>query len=684
MKTHLLAILLAAGLPLPAFATQAYGSLNNFDVVNDTGHECHGFEIELEDVHSADITYTYDWNHYGAPTITEDNSDPLHSRVFVRYEAHRSGDGSWSAYTAIPAGPVAPTDGHQFVDPSVNFGGEHFGVGFYGIPGAVKYFWLYDDGSGTLVRGPQVDIATPAFAYVPPQRPGDAPQVHMEIEAPEEEFHFGEFGPAQWVKVITTKTHSEDRVELADLVSDDPDDPTDRNWRNGQESEVETEWKLMQMDYTRDDGGKNGALENDPQELGDEDEVVTVRYEFFKYTGPVDPENEEALAEDVAADGIHGVGVVESEEGGEIDLSQVEVVGEYIGAQMAGFDAAGQIGLIDHLQDAAVDEPYVERRVVVQGTPPINTTVEGALPQGMALNFAEGILSGTPVEAGDFSFTVHAVDAVGGDVSKEYTLHVNTAEAEGQVEGSLEGAPEGVVEGSGEGTVEGNVEGTLEGSLEGSVEGIVEGSVEGSAEGSQEGSVEGSAEGSAEGLAEGAIEGDTEGQVGEGEEGELAELEELLDRFHELDQDEDHLELEEAQAALPGLTPQQFAAFDTNGDGRLNVAELLAAAGANVVIHGGDTDGDHAITLGETLRVIQLYNAGAYSCAAHPGDTEDGYEAGEDGDACTLAHAADYEGGAPDGVIGLSELLRVIQLFTTGGYHYCPLDATEDGFCAGL
>jgi hypothetical protein len=48
-----------------ARASIAYGSINNFDTVNDTGTECHGFEIEIEDCHSTDITYTY--NHYGAP-----------------------------------------------------------------------------------------------------------------------------------------------------------------------------------------------------------------------------------------------------------------------------------------------------------------------------------------------------------------------------------------------------------------------------------------------------------------------------------------------------------------------------------------------------------------------------------------------------------------------------------------
>ncbi len=91
---------LAAASAAPAAASTAFGDLNNFDVFNDTGSECHGFEIELEDVHSTDVTYTYDWNHYGAPTITEDVGDPAHPKVFVRYAAkYAAATGAFSAFT---------------------------------------------------------------------------------------------------------------------------------------------------------------------------------------------------------------------------------------------------------------------------------------------------------------------------------------------------------------------------------------------------------------------------------------------------------------------------------------------------------------------------------------------------------------------------------------------------------
>ncbi len=65
------------------------GDLNNFDTLNDTGQVCYGFEIEIDGIHTTDVTYTFDWNHYGAPKIGEDNTDPLHPKVYIRYESAR-------------------------------------------------------------------------------------------------------------------------------------------------------------------------------------------------------------------------------------------------------------------------------------------------------------------------------------------------------------------------------------------------------------------------------------------------------------------------------------------------------------------------------------------------------------------------------------------------------------------
>ena len=64
----------------PASAA-VYGMLGNFDVVNDTGKTAHGFEIELEGLHSYEITDTFGGPGRGFPTGT--GFDPRTS--VVRY-----------------------------------------------------------------------------------------------------------------------------------------------------------------------------------------------------------------------------------------------------------------------------------------------------------------------------------------------------------------------------------------------------------------------------------------------------------------------------------------------------------------------------------------------------------------------------------------------------------------------
>ena len=108
-------------------ASTAYGSLGNFDAVNDTGEVCYGFEIEIDDIHSTAIGGTYSYNHYGVPKIREDNSDPVHPKVFIRYEAPATSSGVTTGFTnpATP-GSITATNGHQCTNPSVNQGCEHW------------------------------------------------------------------------------------------------------------------------------------------------------------------------------------------------------------------------------------------------------------------------------------------------------------------------------------------------------------------------------------------------------------------------------------------------------------------------------------------------------------------------------------------------------------------------------
>ena len=408
----LLAALSAAGALFcagqTARASIAYGSINNFDTVNDTGVPAHGFEIEIEGIRCADITYTYDWNHYGAPSITEDLSVPAVPRVVIRYASAKL-NGAWAAYTAVPAGPIPPTQGHQFTDPTVNFGGEHFGVGYWGTPGVVRYHWLIDDGFGNLVAGPPVNLATPAFSYAPPGAAAPAQVQAVIVPPPPPALPSKEFGEAAWVKEIRTITHNSGEIKLRDLVSADPEDSGRKDWRNGEPDEVETEWQLLQTDFNKADGGRNGKLEGAPEPLDQGDEVVTRRYEFYKYTGPFDEETGEALAENVGADGLHGTR----------DYTNTIIVGDFIGSQMAAFGADTPLGLIDHLPDGEAGLDYPTRTLVIAGGP-FDAAGSGDLPDGLMFDPATGQVSGAPAAGGVFAFHVR-VSAPGSEpVEKTY------------------------------------------------------------------------------------------------------------------------------------------------------------------------------------------------------------------------------------------------------------------------
>jgi len=88
--------------------------------------------------------------------------------------------------------------------------------------------------------------------------------------------------------------------------------------------------------------------------------------------------------------------------------------------------------------------------------------------------------------------------------------------------------------------------------------------------------------------------------------------------------------------------------------------------------------------LTELLRVVQFYNSGWFHCADGPGSTEDGYVSGSGLNTGCCPHDSDYAPSGPDWQVTLTELLRVIQFYNSGGCHYCPGDGTEDGFCPGM
>ncbi|MBI1318103.1 MAG: hypothetical protein GC168_04015 [Candidatus Hydrogenedens sp.] len=158
----------------------------------------------------------------------------------------------------------------------------------------------------------------------------------------------------------------------------------------------------------------------------------------------------------------------------------------------------------------------------------------------------------------------------------------------------------------------------------------------------------------------------------------------LLEIFSTADTNESGtLGVSEAQLSGIGLFRTEFFELDLNGNNQVNIAELHARAGLGVV-HTADTNGNKRFDLPELMRLIQIYNTGGYRCAPSPGDTEDGFEVSYRGargvDNGCAPNDSDYQGVA-DGQISLGELLRALQLYNLGGHYDCGA-AGEDGFCA--
>jgi hypothetical protein len=315
-----LAVLLLASAsligPAAASAEVQYGTLSNFDVFNDTGEETHGFEIELDGVSSADVTYTFGSPYqarYGTPKLID-----FSGGVYVRYESpYDPATKTFTQGTPLAPLPIAPTLGHQcWTGGSAYYftsGCEHFGLGLLANPTKTVYRWLVADPSkpgNVVAAGTKVSLPAPEWNVKPPAGGQPAPVVQAVVKAPEPE-PAEEWGEAVWVKVY--ETESPQPAQLNHLLTDDPAVPQE-------EAQTETEWVLLQ----KEKGGANPAegLANE-KPLGAGDESVTRRYEIYQYNGSYDPESHEALP--AINDNSPALGEI----------------GEYVGAQMAALNVEG-------------------------------------------------------------------------------------------------------------------------------------------------------------------------------------------------------------------------------------------------------------------------------------------------------------------------------------------------------
>ena len=304
----------AAFLAMTAFALAAvpaaaqvtlYGTLSNFDVINNTGGEVHGFEIEFQGVSS--VNSYYNWNRYGPPQVVP---IPTGGGVYVRWMSpYNPGSGTFITGTPINTNPTV-TAGHSCVIGTQFYttsGCEHFGLATVGNPTRTIYRWLVADPAnpGQLkASAEQVGIPAPIWSVQPPVRPGQPVAIVADIDPPVPPPPAKLFGTPQWMK--TYKTEINRQVNLDELVPDNPVVPEDA-------AEIETQWDLMQTEL-----GSNSKRKQKRGGLGAGNKAVVRRLEIYKYAGAIDPVTGEAKCIDITC-----------------SVPDPSEIGEFIGAQNA-------------------------------------------------------------------------------------------------------------------------------------------------------------------------------------------------------------------------------------------------------------------------------------------------------------------------------------------------------------
>jgi hypothetical protein len=315
-------------------------------------------------------------------------------------------------------------------------GCEHFGVGTLKNPSATVYRWMKEDPTtpGSLIaQGNPVTIPAPVWTVNPAV--GAPPVVVAVIPVPPPPavvpvpyLPDAEFGVAVWAKVF--ETESSDHADLERLVADDVAVPGNLGPVPNPNAVTEIEWQILQTD--RMNPSVNELTSS--KQMGNGNESVTRRYEFYKYVGPYDINSSdgantgtnEALCASVGADGVYGgaltVTVYDANgTSSDLDCSSIPVVGDYIGAQNAAANIATPLSANGaNLVDGEVGVRYPDRPLIFGGSggPYSITFSGGTLPatdagNAFTLDSLTGVLNGgIPNGTGKSAFTIDATDLI--------------------------------------------------------------------------------------------------------------------------------------------------------------------------------------------------------------------------------------------------------------------------------
>jgi hypothetical protein len=300
-------VLLSAPTAARAQSATVFGSLSNFDVVNNTGDDTHGFEIELEGLQPGDVYYSFSAQRYGSPVVV-----PYATGVRVRWSSPYDAGAQQFMQSTVAHAPNTPFAGscYQWGANYAASGCEHFGVSLRANATKTTYRWLVADAQtpGTLAAvDPPVAIPAPVYVVIPPAQPAEPPVLEAQIEAPEPPEQPEQFGNAQWVKVFKTEMPRE--VTLDELMSDNLVVPQDA-------AQAEVAWEILQASPPSNSNGNRNRRQNRGG-LNAGTRSVIRRYEIYQYTGAYD-----AITHEV----VCGDGTCSAPQAGEL--------GDFVGAQM--------------------------------------------------------------------------------------------------------------------------------------------------------------------------------------------------------------------------------------------------------------------------------------------------------------------------------------------------------------
>ncbi len=284
------------------------GTLAGFDVVNNSGQEAHGFEVQFEGLQQNQLYYSVYGGRYGSPKPVA-----YATGVYQRYQAiYDPNSKTWSATT--PVGASNPSFSWQdcYLG-GVNYGTsgcEHFGQSLHplnsGQTVVVTGRWLVEDPAnpGTLIAlNPPAAIpfitwffgapVPPGGTVPPPPAPGTTPVVSATFEAPEAPETPDKYGPAKWVKIFTTQFTRE--LTADELASTNPSVVPESA------TQVEVAWDIVQKSPpsgVNSKGAKNRGSKSNSGRIAATTRSVVRRYEFYKYTGALDAITNQVICAD--------------------------------------------------------------------------------------------------------------------------------------------------------------------------------------------------------------------------------------------------------------------------------------------------------------------------------------------------------------------------------------------------